>query len=132
MKSRIAVVFGGRSGEHDVSVRSAKAVIENIDKSKYSVIPIAIDHSGHWLDPKESARLLPAATTELIASDVSEMSDAAVALIGDPKYRGMIEIDEAVCVRVGEGGEDDAFEECEDRDGGGEGKRERAGCGDGE
>jgi len=92
MKSRIAVIFGGRSGEHDVSVRSAKAVIENIDKSKYSVVPIAIDHEGHWLDPKVSAALLPDEAAELIASEVAEMSDEAVALTGDPKYRGMIEI----------------------------------------
>lgn len=92
MKSRIAVVFGGRSGEHDISVRSAKAVVENIDKSKYSVIPIGIDHEGHWLDPRGSARLLPSATAELVASDIAEMSEEAVALIGDPKYRGMIEI----------------------------------------
>ena len=92
MKPRIAVIFGGRSGEHDVSIRSAKAVIENIDKSKYSVVPIAIDHSGHWLDPKVSAGLLPGSTVEMIASDVAEMSDEAVALVGDPKYRGMIEI----------------------------------------
>jgi D-alanine-D-alanine ligase len=92
MKSRIAVVFGGRSGEHDISVRSAKAVIENIDKSKYSVVPIAIDHLGHWLDPRVSAGLLPKETSKLIASDVSEMSQESVALIGDPKYRGMIEL----------------------------------------
>ncbi len=92
MKSRIAVIFGGRSGEHDISVRSARAVIENIDKSKYSVIPIAIDHAGHWLEPRVSAGLLPSGTAELVASDVAEMSEEAVALIGDPQYRGMIEL----------------------------------------
>jgi len=92
MRSRIAVIFGGRSGEHDVSVRSAKAVIESIDKSKYSVIPIAIDHAGHWLDPRASAELLPSETAELVSADVAEMSEEAVALIGDPKYGGMIEM----------------------------------------
>ncbi|MDI1240716.1 MAG: D-alanine--D-alanine ligase [bacterium] len=92
MKSRIAVVFGGRSGEHDVSIRSAKAVIENIDRSKYSVIPIAIDRAGHWLDPRVSAGLLPSETSQLVASDVAEMSEDAIALIGDPKYHGMVEL----------------------------------------
>ena len=92
MKSRIAVVFGGRSGEHDVSIRSAKAVIENIDRSKYSVIPIAIDREGHWLDPRASAGLLPGDTSQLVASDVAEMSEDAIGVIGDPKYGGMIEL----------------------------------------
>ncbi len=92
MKSRIAVIFGGRSGEHDVSVRSAKAVIESIDKEKYSVVPIAIDQGGHWLDPKASAALLPDVTVELIASDLAEVAAEAIALIGDPKYRGIIEL----------------------------------------
>ena len=92
MKQRIAVVFGGRSGEHDISVRSAKAVVENIDRSKYSVVPLAIDHDGHWLDPRASAGLLPSETSKLLASDLGEMSQEAVALIGDPKYRGMVEL----------------------------------------
>ena len=92
MKQRIAVVFGGRSGEHDISVRSAKSVVENIDRSKYSVVPLAIDHDGHWLDPRASAGLLPSETSKLLASDLAEMSQEAVALIGDPKYRGMVEL----------------------------------------
>ena len=92
MRSRIAVIFGGRSGEHEVSVRSAKAVIENIDKSKFSVVPVAIDHAGHWLDPQRSASLLPAETTQLIESDLADVSAESVALVGDPKYRGMIEL----------------------------------------
>ena len=92
MKSRIAVIFGGRSGEHDVSVRSAKAVIEKIDKSKFSVIPIAIDHAGHWLDPKTSANLLPGDTARLIETDIASAPEGSVALVGDPKYRGMIEL----------------------------------------
>lgn len=92
MKSRIAVIFGGRSGEHEVSVRSAKAVIENIDRAKYSVIPVAINPEGHWLDPRASAALLPGETAELVASDIAETTNEAVAMIGDPKYRGLVEM----------------------------------------
>nr|MBA2494810.1 D-alanine--D-alanine ligase A [Acidobacteriota bacterium] len=40
MKTKIGIIFGGRSGEHEISIRSAKAVIEQIDKDKYEVIPI--------------------------------------------------------------------------------------------
>jgi D-alanine-D-alanine ligase len=57
-KIRIAVVFGGRSGEHDVSIRSAKKVIEQINKDKYEVTPIAIGRDGNWLSPKTSLSLL--------------------------------------------------------------------------
>lgn len=94
MRSRIAVIFGGRSGEHEVSVRSAKAVIENIDKSRYAVVPIAIDHAGHWLDPKSSAALMPPETAGLVESDVAAIEADSVALIGDPKYRGVIKVED--------------------------------------
>ena len=46
---KIAVIFGGRSVEHEVSVITGMQVIENIDKSKYEVIPIYIDKEGRWL-----------------------------------------------------------------------------------
>ena len=59
-KIRIAVLFGGRSGEHDVSIRSAASVVQALDREKYDVIPIAITREGRWLSPSESSRLLPA------------------------------------------------------------------------
>jgi D-alanine-D-alanine ligase len=89
MKTRVGVIFGGRSGEHEVSVRSAKSVIEQIDKEKYSVIPIAIDRAGMWLDPQTSLSLLPAETAKLIEGDLRDISCRAAALIADPKYRGL-------------------------------------------
>ena len=46
---RVGVIFGGRSVEHEVSVITGMQVIENIDKSKYEVIPIYIDKNGKWL-----------------------------------------------------------------------------------
>lgn len=48
-KTRVAVVFGGRSGEHEVSVVSAKNIIEAADKEKYEIIPIGITKDGKWL-----------------------------------------------------------------------------------
>src|SRR5690606_878486 len=95
MKTRIGVIFGGRSGEHEVSVRSARAVIEQIDKNKYSVIPIAIDHRGSWLDPSTSASLLPIETAELIKQDVDEIKADSIAFIGDPKHRGLANLGRA-------------------------------------
>src|SRR5688500_3930781 len=47
-KLRIAVLFGGRSGEHEVSLRSAESVIGALDASKYDIVPVGITHEGQW------------------------------------------------------------------------------------
>src|SRR5262249_55771674 len=47
-KIRVGVVFGGRSGEHEVSLRSAESIIKAIDRQKYDVVPITISHDGRW------------------------------------------------------------------------------------
>ncbi|HYX70154.1 MAG TPA: D-alanine--D-alanine ligase family protein [Terriglobales bacterium] len=57
-KLRVGVLFGGRSGEHEVSLLSAASVIEAIDKSKYEVIPIGITKEGRWLTSAHAERLL--------------------------------------------------------------------------
>src|SRR5690242_6885415 len=49
MKLRVAVVYGGRSGEHEVSVRSARAIMERMDAAKYEKIEYFIDQQGKWL-----------------------------------------------------------------------------------
>jgi D-alanine-D-alanine ligase len=48
-KLRIGIVFGGRSGEHEVSLASARSVMAVLDPDKYEIIPIGITHSGRWL-----------------------------------------------------------------------------------
>ena len=48
MKLRVAVVYGGRSGEHEVSVRSARAIMDAMDREKYEVIEYFIDAQGKW------------------------------------------------------------------------------------
>jgi D-alanine-D-alanine ligase len=63
-KLRIAVLYGGTSAEHEVSVVSARNVLAAIDRDKYEVLPIAITKSGEWLLPNRSPELLkPAAGT---------------------------------------------------------------------
>lgn len=47
-KIRVAVLYGGRSGEHEVSLVSATNVIENLDRSKFEVVPVGIDKEGAW------------------------------------------------------------------------------------
>lgn len=58
-KIRVAVLFGGRSGEHEVSIRSAESVIIALDRDRYDVVPAAITKDGRWLSPVESAAMLP-------------------------------------------------------------------------
>jgi D-alanine-D-alanine ligase len=48
MKSTVAVIYGGRSGEHEVSVRSAKAIMNGLDRSRYDVTEYFIDQNGKW------------------------------------------------------------------------------------
>lgn len=88
MKINIGIVFGGRSGEHEISIRSAKAVLENINSDKYSVVPIAISPEGRWLSPASSVELLPDGAKGALASDVASWSQP-VALVGDTSFRGL-------------------------------------------
>jgi D-alanine-D-alanine ligase len=57
-KQRVALVFGGRSGEHDVSIVSARSVDRALDRSKYEVVPMAIDRQGLWADADTAHRVL--------------------------------------------------------------------------
>jgi D-alanine-D-alanine ligase len=90
-KLRVGVVFGGRSGEHEVSLASAKALMENLDSNKYEVIPIGITKAGTWLLGTNPEQLLAA------GQDVSQKAAAeqhetttAVTLTGDPTVRRLI------------------------------------------
>ncbi|XSG73889.1 D-alanine--D-alanine ligase [Herpetosiphon llansteffanensis] len=48
-KRRVGIVFGGKSGEHEVSLKSARAVMNALDPAKYTVVPIGISRNGQWL-----------------------------------------------------------------------------------
>ena len=89
-KLRVGVIFGGRSGEHEVSVRSAGSVIEAIDRKKYEVVPIAISQEGKWLSPPEAAGLLPRNTQPYIPSSALSAETGAVAILGDPSQAGLM------------------------------------------
>lgn len=45
---KLAVIFGGKSTEHDVSVVSGTSVLKNLDKEKYEILPLFIDKNGEW------------------------------------------------------------------------------------
>jgi D-alanine-D-alanine ligase len=89
-KLRVGVIFGGRSGEHEVSVRSARAVIDAMDARKYEVVPIAITKEGKWLSPAAAARLLPEETKKRLPAEVISEERQPSMLIGDPSSNGLV------------------------------------------
>lgn len=91
-KIRIGVIYGGRSGEHEVSVRSARSVIEAADPEKYEVIPVAITREGRWLPPAESAALLPESTRRRLSQYAGAGSSdiSSTTLVVDPSRGGIL------------------------------------------
>lgn len=57
---RVALVFGGRSGEHEVSIVSAGSVADALKSAGFEVVPMAIDRTGRWAPPEEAERVLRA------------------------------------------------------------------------
>ena len=74
-KLRVGVLFGGRSGEHEVSLRSAASIIDAMDKSRYEVVPIGITKEGRWLAAGEAERLLGGTYRALPRADAGEPAD---------------------------------------------------------
>jgi D-alanine-D-alanine ligase len=71
-KIRVGLVFGGRSGEHEVSIASAMSVYNALDKSRYEVILIGIDKTGRWLLP--DPKILLAQAHDPMSIDLGKMS----------------------------------------------------------
>jgi D-alanine-D-alanine ligase len=61
-KLRIGILFGGRSGEHEVSLLSAASILNAIDKTKYEVVPIGITKQGQWITSTDATHLLAGET----------------------------------------------------------------------
>src|SRR5215471_18005052 len=85
-KLRVGVLFGGRSGEHEVSLLSAASVLKAIDPKKYEVIPIGITKEGRWVTATDAERLLAGETISprhLRAGDPETTAPAAVLAKGE-------------------------------------------------
>lgn len=83
-KIKVGILFGGKSAEHEVSLQSAKNVVDAIDKDKYEVALIGIDKTGRWLLPNKSQFLLNANDPKLIK--LNKANEENVALV--PYSRG--------------------------------------------
>lgn len=82
---RVGVLFGGRSGEHEISLISTRSVMRVMDPEKYEVVPIGITKEGRWLASGDPMAAL---------SQGDEGLSSPVALLGDPACRGVVSLKE--------------------------------------
>jgi len=82
-KIRVGIIFGGRSGEHEVSFCSASSIIKAIDKGKYTVVPIGITKEGRWISPQDSELALQSGKIE---------GKNTVILLNDPSGKALVHI----------------------------------------
>ncbi|HER25407.1 MAG TPA: D-alanine--D-alanine ligase [Candidatus Atribacteria bacterium] len=83
-KIRVGLIFGGRSGEHEVSFCSATSIIKAIDKDKYTIVPIGITKEGRWISPQDSELALQTGKIE---------GESSVFLLNDPSGSALIRTD---------------------------------------
>src|SRR5229473_2078128 len=107
-KLRVGILFGGRSGEHEVSLLSAASVLNAIDKQKYEVVPIGITKEGRWLTDTHAEQLLrgennpPQSGRHLRAGDPQATPGAVLLAKGEavivppvPQARGLVPFESA-------------------------------------
>jgi D-alanine-D-alanine ligase len=83
-KLRVGLIFGGRSGEHEVSLLSARGVMGAIDRDRYEVVPIGITKEGRWL----------ASGDPMVALDSGELGKSNhAALLAEPSQRGLMRLE---------------------------------------
>ena len=101
---RVGIVFGGRSGEHEVSVTSAGSIFKHIDRGKYEPIAIKIEKDGQWTLPDQPPMALSAAQVIQQAKTATVKSQALGG--GEPAVLGALNLDVVFPVLHGPYGED--------------------------
>src|SRR5438874_12743135 len=95
-KLRVAVLYGGRSGEHEVSLQSAASVITHLDRNRFEIVPVAIDKQGRWhlndislLEGKKSLPVFKDAPKVVLAPNPPDTSSgsALISLAGSGQPR---------------------------------------------
>jgi len=95
-KLRVGLVFGGRSGEHEVSLASAKSVMDNLDPAKYEVVPIGITKAGTWLLGATPDKLLAAVQQDGQQESQDAQGVASVTFTSDPTVGRLIPLQSEV------------------------------------
>jgi D-alanine-D-alanine ligase len=96
----VVVLFGGRSGEHEVSIRSASSVIREADKAKYRIVPILISKEGRWTNPAESLRALSIEAVGSLGDDAHLLPDSVFRLGPEAGLRSIVASDGAVPIPI--------------------------------
>ena len=86
-KKKIAVIFGGRSGEHDVSLDSARSLLSVLDENRYDVIPVGIDRDGIWYSGKGTLE-------KMITCNQADLFE--VTILPDPTKAGLYRISDGM------------------------------------
>lgn len=110
---RVAVVFGGRSVEHEVSLRSARTVMEALDEAGFRPVPVAVTHAGTWLSGAQARVLLGGAESPPGGSNVALMPDPQIRGLAAPAAGGgweALPVDVVFPLIHGIGGEDGALQ----------------------
>jgi D-alanine-D-alanine ligase len=104
-KLRVGILFGGRSGEHEVSLLSAASILKAIDRSKFDVVPIGINKAGHWLTAGAAQGLLEGSGPAKPAA-ISALTLAGTAALDSHKALGGQALDVVFPILHGTFGED--------------------------
>jgi D-alanine-D-alanine ligase len=115
-KMRVAIIFGGKSAEHEISIISAKNVIDAVNKEKYEPVPIGIDKDGTWYLNDESKFMLESSNPKLAKINKADIQVALVpknssnelVSISDSSNRGKVDV--AFPVLHGTYGEDGSIQ----------------------
>jgi len=83
LKINVGVLFGGRSSEHEVSLMSARSVLDALDPEKFAVVQIGISHDGAWLAGEHALKAMLTGQTDHLEP---------VTLLPDPNYKGLYTI----------------------------------------
>ena len=105
-KLTVLVVFGGRSAEHEVSIRSARSIVNALSERKYKVIPVAISKSGKWLPSGHSAKILGPVRRKLLTPRCEVVSSGGKRALLCLAGRGSRRVDVVFPVLHGPYGED--------------------------
>lgn len=86
-KLRVGVLFGGRSSEHEISLRSALTIMSAMDRERYEIVPVGIDHDGRWYLESDALKVLAEATPNLAALSAG---DTPVTLLPHPDNHSLV------------------------------------------
>ena len=93
-KIRVGLVFGGRSSEHEVSLMSARSVMDAVDSDRYEVVPIGITKEGRWIAGGDPMRALVYGQSLGTGLEYNNEFCRPAALLGDPGNRALVQMHE--------------------------------------